>query len=276
MECTQLVSFEWLQERLAGDGQTGLVVLDVSWSSTKDMEQHYNQGHIPSAVYFNVMDGDHTDMFPRNLPQQDNFQQKAQKAGINPDSHVVIYSDSDACGYFLSGRAWWTFKCFGHTNVSILDGGFAKWKASGGPVSTDTPEVQAGSFKANVSTDIRRKFDEMEELISETTQICDSRPVEKYNGIVSSIGHIKSAKNIPMSTLVDQEKGTLRSVEELKQAFSSVGVDIDKPVVTYCNSGMSSCTLAFAAKLCGGQNVSVYHGGFTEWSKRASPDYIEK
>ncbi|KAL3857664.1 hypothetical protein ACJMK2_012308 [Sinanodonta woodiana] len=270
-----LVSCDWLKEQQAG-GVRNLLVVDVSWSSTKNCQAEYEQAHIPGAVYMNVMDGQHNEYFPRNIPTSDQLEEKLQQAGIDHDSHVVIYSNSDNAGFFMSGRAWWTFKLYGVDKVSILDGGFEQWKKNGYELKSDIPIPKRGNIKVKRHDNLYRTFEDVQEnLKSNNFQVCDTRPATKFSGPESD-GHIPGAINLPMTKLVDMEKGTLLPVSQLKKLFLETGLDLTKPVTVHCFSGMSSCTVAFAAILCGSKNVSVYHGGATEWGKRASHDQIQK
>ncbi|XP_060079697.1 thiosulfate sulfurtransferase-like [Ylistrum balloti] len=279
MDNPSLVSVEWLKEKLDSDDLDKVVILDVSWSSTKDMKEQYNIEHVPNASYLSVMEGIHNDMFPRNVPDIEAFQDSVRKAGVNADSHVIVYSDSDACGFFLSGRAWWTFKLFGHKTVSILDGGWQRWKSKepeGYPVTSEVPSPKEGNFTCSKDDSIRLTYEVMvDNFTRPDRQVCDSRATLKYTS-PDGKGHIKGAKNLPMSQLVNSSTGTLKDLDDLKKEFTTAGIDLSKPMVCYCNSGMSSCTLAFTAALCGNDNVSVYHGGFTEWSKKSPDDLIEK
>ncbi|XP_041378724.1 thiosulfate sulfurtransferase-like isoform X2 [Gigantopelta aegis] len=228
-----LVSCEWLKNAL--DNNTpDLVVVDVTWASTKNCREDYDKEHIPGAVFINVMDAEHTNLFPRNIPTLESFGKFARAVGINRDSHVIIYSNSHTCGFFCSGRGWWSFRIFGHSNVSVLNGGLAKWKSHGYPTTDAISTVKE-----------------------------------------DSPGHIVGAYNIPFASLVNVERMEFKSVDELKEVFSEAGVDVNKPVVGHCNSGMSSCNTVLAALLCGSPRAALYHGGFTEWKKRV-PDLIEK
>ncbi|KAK3084144.1 hypothetical protein FSP39_008942 [Pinctada imbricata] len=227
------------------------------------------------------MEADHNEMFPRNLPDPEIFQSRVRDIGVNDNSHLVLYSNSDMSGFFMSGRAWLTFKHFGpdELKVSILDGGLQKWIAENRPTKSTKdeeeqgkPKVEPGNFTRKENDTYVMKYDKMVDVAnSNSKQICDSRPNAKYQ---DKTGHIKGAANLPLSQLL--ENGVLKSVDSIKEEFQSVGVDITKPLVTYCASGMSSSSLCFAAMLCKNPDVSVYHGGFTEWSKRADPDLISK
>ncbi|KAK3598972.1 hypothetical protein CHS0354_024644 [Potamilus streckersoni] len=270
-----LVSSDWLKQQQVA-GVENIVVIDASWSSAKNCQAEYEQAHIPGAVYINVMDGENNDYFPRNIPNSDKFEEKLQQAGINHDSHVVIYSSSDNAGFLISGRAWWTFKLYGVDKVSILDGGLEQWKKNGYELKSDIPTSKKGNMKVKRIDNLYRTFEDVQQnLKSSNFQVCDTRPATKFSGPESD-GHIPGAKNLPMAKLVDMEKGTLLPVSQLKKLFLEAGLDLSKPVVVHCMMGMSSCTVAFAAILCGSKNVSVYHGGATEWGKKASPDQIQK
>ncbi|CAG2228036.1 unnamed protein product [Mytilus edulis] len=245
-EIEPLVSCRWLKEKLLDKAlEENVVVCDVSWSSQKDMENQYKSCHIPGAVFFKIMDeAEFSEIFPRNLPAIDTFEQTAREAGINKDDHIILYSDSDMNGFFMSGRAWWTFK--------------------------------SGNFAANFTNEYIRHYADLVDIVeTNSIQICDSRHQHKYSGPESS-GNIKGSRNIPLSSLMNQEDGTLKSITSIKNELSSAGVDLSKPVITHCNSGMSSCGLCFILHLCGCPGTSVFLGGFTEWKDKAPKELIQK
>lgn len=264
MAVPMLVSCEWLNEKISNGSLGNIVIVDVSWASIKDCRQEYDKQHIPGARYIDVLSADHNDIFPRNIPTAEAFTQMAQEAGINSDSHIIVYSNSDRAGYFIAGRGWWSFHYFGHKNVSILDGGLQKWIQLGFPTTDKPTEIQRGNFVASVNRAIHKNYQEIKENTSNKMfQLIDSRPESAYKD-----SHIPGAKHLFMSDLVDEKNGTLKSKEELKKLFTDAGVDLSKPVAAQCNSGMSSCTIAFTAEYLGAKDVSVFHGGFTEWKKR--------
>ncbi|ESO97425.1 hypothetical protein LOTGIDRAFT_115146, partial [Lottia gigantea] len=229
--------------------------------------------HIPGAVFIDVMEADHTDLYPRNIPSIEVFERKVQEVGIGNDSHVIVYSDTDNAGYFMSGRGWWNFKIFGHDKVSILDGGLQKWKSLGYHSTADIPSVQKGLFKAKWNPKYYRTLEDVKKNInSNEFLVCDSRPSTSYleqeslsflttfyYPFIISAGHMQGAVNVPFGNLVNKETLTLKSREQLLQEMKASGMDLSKPVVTHCNGGMSSCTLAFVAELCGNPDVAVYH-----------------
>nr|KAG5685866.1 hypothetical protein BaRGS_023688 [Batillaria attramentaria] len=185
-DVSPLVPCDWLKEKIAAGDLGNIVLLDVSWSSQKDCYEDYKQRHIPGAVFFNVMVGPHTDLFPRNLPTPEVFQDLTRAAGVNDDSHVILYSDSDNCGFFMSGRAWWTFTMFGAKKVSILNGGLQRWLTLGYPTTSEVPTVKRGNFTARYDSQHRLTFEEMTQRIASGATIADSRPAKSYaEGILS-------------------------------------------------------------------------------------------
>lgn len=266
MSDEMFVSCQWLRERIADRHRfQNLVILDVSWASDRNMEKEFLREHIPGAQYFNIMDDNHTDMYPRNLPSVENFQSRARALGVNNDSHLVLYSKTPHGGLFACGRAWLTFSYFGHQSISILDGGFSQWVEENGEVTQNiSSNCRKGDFRINVQGDLRVEFDEMVQIVKTHGQIVDSRASEKLN-LEDPSTYIGNAINIPLSVLV---KGhMILPKDKLRELLAEKGVKLDQSTVCYCNSGMSSCSLVLAIIYCGGQ-ARLYSGGYNEWKRR--------
>ncbi|CAH1782839.1 unnamed protein product [Owenia fusiformis] len=267
------VSTTWLKKQLDENNTNNIRVLDVSWSSERDCRPDYDLKHIPGSQHFDIMHKvENTEMFPRNFPSATDFENYAQSLGINTEDHVIVYGTFPGKnGYFIGGRAWLLFKRFGHTKVSILDGGFEKWIQDGFPTSSEVPTFDKGNFRSEVNPDIYKTYEQLTENLNQgVVQVIDSRPPEKY--IINDeakTGHIRDAINIPFSLLMDDDTQTLKSQEKLKTLFEEKGVDLKKPIVTMCNSGMSSCTMAFAAQLLGADSA-LYHGGWNEYRRKTN------
>ncbi|KAK6192195.1 hypothetical protein SNE40_003707 [Patella caerulea] len=271
-----LINCEDLYKEINAGLPKDTVIVDVSWSSKKKCYEDYLKCHIPGAVFVNVLESEHTDLYPRNIPKSDIFERNVRQAGINDNSRVILYSESDNFGFFASCRAWWTFMVYGHSNVSVLNGGLPKWKSLGYPVSSDVVKVLPGSFTAKWTPTHHKKFDEVVKNVEQGVfQVCDTRSSGAYLG-QDSPGHIPGAVNLNYGQLMDTGNQTLLSPDKIKTVFADAGVDLSRPLVTHCNSGMSSCSVAFAAKLCGSEDVSVFHGGFTEWKAKADPELLTK
>ncbi|XP_076473018.1 thiosulfate sulfurtransferase-like [Babylonia areolata] len=270
-DVSPLVSCEWLQGKISSGDLGDVVILDVSWASDRDCQQEFQNRHLPGARYLDVMVGPHTPLFPRNLPPLQVFQDAARAAGVRESSHVVLYSDSNNCGFFMSSRAWWTFTVYGAKRVSILNGGLQRWVSLGYATTSDTAPVEPGDFQACYNSQHLLTFEDMSQRVSSRqTAILDSRPETSFNQ-----GHVPGAHSLPFTQLVDSARQEMMDAPDVRKVLEQAGVDMCKPFVSYCNSGMSSCTLALAFTLCGGKDFAVYHGGFTEWKTKAQ-DNIEK
>lgn len=278
-----IVSTAWLHDQLAS-GSKNIRILDATWDSTKDCRPEYNEVHIPGALFFEIMKNvDHTPIFTRNIPSVEDFQDQVRSLGINHDTHVVIYDSKDKCGYVPSGRAWWMFKIFGCERVSVLDGGLVKWMKDGFEVTSEINDIQPGDFTANRTprdNTFYRTFEQMRENVSSLSeQVLDNRSSAQYKNTAGEAykgGHIPGALNIPFDTVLDKENGVLKSTDALKEVFTKVGFDLSRPVVTMCNSGMSSCSMALIALVGGFPSSAVFHGGWTEYKQKASEEMIEK
>lgn len=271
MALPKIVDVEWLKGQL--DLGADIRVLDVSWYSAKDAQQEYLKAHIPGAVYLDPMAGaDNDEFFPRNVAGQKALEANACAAGINTDTSVVLYDAVGQAGFFIGARAWWTLNYYGHTKVAVLNGGLQAWQKAGFPVSTEVPKYPPGNFKAIPNEKMKRTFEEMQrQTKSPLFQVVDSRGSDIYGN-----GHFPNAVNVALGTkLINSETGLLRTDDELKQAYKDANIDLSKPVVSMCNSGMSSCSVALTAMHLGATDVSIYLGGMTEWGKKSS-DQVEK
>jgi thiosulfate/3-mercaptopyruvate sulfurtransferase len=269
-----LVSTDWLAEHL---GESGLVVLDGSWhmpDAGRDPKAEYAQGHIPGAVFFDI-DGvsDHASDLPHMLPAASDFATAARRLGVEPNSTVVVY---DSLGIFSAPRVWWSFRTMGHDRVLVLDGGLRKWLAEGHPVEAGWREAAHGEFKAHFRPELVRDFGAVRgALDSGAAQLVDARSAARFRGEAPEPrygvreGHMPGALNAPWSGLV-AEDGTLKPPDALRAAFDAAGVDLTRPIVTTCGSGISAAILALALAALGREDVPVYDGSWSEWGASSS------
>ena len=264
-----VISTECLNKQLK-NRSSSVTVLDTTWFSSKDaMSEVFSKKHIMNASFFDLMFGvQNSKVYPRNLPSQRMFEINVRGSAVNTDSHVVLYDATGKCGFFTAGRVWWMFKLFGHENVSVLDGGLEKWVANGYETTNMSLKKREGDFSVKGINEVWiKRFDDMKDnLTSKNFQVCDSRTNELYKH-----GHYPGSVNIPFFSLMSEETRSLKSVSQLKNIFADTGIDLTKPIVTICNSGMSSCTLALVAHMCGCPHVAVYQGGITEWKFKGGP-----
>jgi thiosulfate/3-mercaptopyruvate sulfurtransferase len=264
-----LVSTEWLAKTL---GAPGLRVLDGSWHMPqlrRDPRAEFAQAHIPGAVFFDIdAIADHATELPHMLPDAATFERAVGALGIGSGDRVVVY---DVRGVVSAARVWWTFRAFGHDAVAVLDGGLRKWRAEGRPVETGAPTTAARGFKATLRPELVRDLAAMRANVdSRRAQVLDARSAGRFAGTEPEPraglrgGHIPGSLNLPYDTLY-REDGTLKGPAELRAAFQASGLDLARPVVTTCGSGVTASVLALALYLVGRRDVAVYDGSWSEW-----------
>jgi thiosulfate/3-mercaptopyruvate sulfurtransferase len=268
-----LVSTAWLAERL---GDPAVRPVDVSWylpGAGRDAAAEFAAAHIPGAVRFDLdAHSDPRSGLPHTLPSADQFTVGMQALGISVDQTVVVY---DGSGTNLSApRAWWMLRVFGHPRVTLLDGGFARWRAEGRPVQSGPPQPRRGDFVASLDTARVRDVEAMRANVSSRAeQVIDARSAGRFAGTAPEprpglrSGHIPGSRNLPYTELVGPD-GTMLPPAELRRRFSAAGLDLARPVVASCGSGVTACALVHALHLLGHRDTAVYDGSWTEWGGR--------
>ena len=264
-----LVSTDWLAAHIA---DPDLRILDASWylpDAGRDARAEYGEGHIPGARFFDIDEiSDQRSALPHMAPPSEKFISRMRAMGVGDGHQVVIY---DGSGLFSAARVWWTFRLMGKVDVAVLDGGFPKWLAEGRtiedmpPVMRDrhmTVQRQAGLVKDVTQVAHASKLGEAE--------IIDARSAPRFKGEVAEprpglrAGHIPGAKNVPYAMLLNTD-GTMKSVADLKAAFHAAGVDLAKPAITSCGSGITAAVLSLALERIGHRNHALYDGSWAEW-----------
>lgn len=264
-----LVSTEWLASEL---GAPDLKVVDATWflpSAGRDARAEYEAAHIPGAVFFDIddiSDADHP--APHMLPGDAKFASRMQSLGLGDGNRFVVYDNSPL---HTASRAWWMLKAFGAHYVAILDGGLAKWMVEGRVVEAGRAQVRHGHFTP--SLDSRRVADKafVSGIVhSAGHEIVDARGPARFAGEEAEPrpglepGHIPGSRNLPYASLFEAD-GTWKRGDALRAAFDAAGVDLDKPMVATCGSGITACSVAFGAHLLGKDDVAVYDGSWSEW-----------
>lgn len=265
-----LVSTEWLAERL---GTPGLVVVDASAhlpDAGRDARAEFAAAHIPGARFLDLETlKDPDSPVPAALPTGPQFATRMAQLGVGPDDRLVIYDDS---AVKTSARAWFICRLHGVEDVAILDGGLGKWRAEGRPLERGAASPGAGAFApATGPGAIRSKADILANLSTGREQVLDARGAGRFTGAEPEIrpgmpsGHIPGSRNLPFGRVLEADE-TFKDPAGLRAAFAEAGIDLDRPVVTTCGSGVTAAVLLFAMHLLGKRDVALYDGSWSEWS----------
>ena len=264
-----LVSTDWLAAHLK---DPDLRVLDASWylpDAGRNAKAEYTAAHIPGARFFDLEEiSDQRSALPHMAPPPEKFISRLRAMGVGDGHQVVVY---DGAGLFSAARVWWLFRLMGKTNVAVLDGGLPKWLAQGRDVEDMPPVLR----------DRHMTVSRQNQLVKDVTQVAhaaklgeaeiiDARPAPRFRGDTPEpraglrAGHIPGSKNVPYSALLNGD-GTMKSVPELRSVFESAGVNLTKPAITTCGSGVTAAVLSLALERIGHRNHALYDGSWAEW-----------
>jgi len=275
-----LVSTDWLADHLSAPD---VRVVDASWflpAQNRNPREEYDASHIPGAVFFDIDDiADTESGLPHMLPPPEKFSSKVRKLGLGNGNRIVVY---DSNNYAASARVWWMFRTFGHTDISVLDGGLPKWLREGRPVEDLPPVPRTRHFVARFNRLLLRDYDHvLANVETQNEQVIDARPAPRFRGEVPEPrpcplqGHIPGAVNIPSSELIDATTHTLITPEALRARFDAAGIDPKRPIVVGCGSGVTACIVALGLHLIGANEVAVYDGSWAEWGNREGSPVVQ-
>ncbi|RZJ97629.1 MAG: 3-mercaptopyruvate sulfurtransferase [Novosphingobium sp.] len=265
-----LVSTEWLAHEM---GASDLRIVDASYhlpDAARDARADYEAGHIPGAVFLNLAElVDPASPIDNTLPSAEKFASRMQELGLGDGSRIVLYDDS---AIRTSARAWYMLRqVFGAHHVAVLDGGLAKWKAEGRTIESGRNALRARHFTAwSDAKRLRTKDDVLANLRHGEEQLVDARGAPRFTGEEQesrpglASGHIPGSRNVPYKALFNAD-GTYKDKTALTAVFEEAGVDLDRPIIATCGSGMTACAVAFALHLLGRDKVSLYDGSWSEW-----------
>lgn len=264
-----LVSTDWLAAHLK---DPDLRILDASWylpQMERDAKAEYEAGHIPGARFFDI-DGisDHRSDLPHMAPPVEKFMSRLRALGVGDGHQVVIY---DGAGLFSAARVWWLFRLMGQLNVAVLDGGLPKWKAEERPLEDLPPVIRDRHMTVRVQNQLVRDVTQVSSAAKlGDHEIIDARAADRFRGDAPEprpgmrAGHIPGSKNVPFTTLLN-DNGTMKAPDALRAIFEGAGVDLGKPAITSCGSGVTAAVLSLAMERMGKHDHALYDGSWSEW-----------
>jgi len=273
MSTSYFVSADWLIEH-SDDPEVQVIdarMAPAGQEHLRDMTAEYRAGHIPDAVRFDIEAlSDHASNLPHMLPRPEAFAVAMRELGINHDKHLVVYDEGNL---FSAPRAWWMLRYFGADNVSILAGGLAGWQRDELPLAQGDVTLPESDFEVKTDPDtVKRLTDVLLVSHEGTAQLVDARPGPRFKGEADEPraglkrGHIPGARNVPWGDLV--VNGELKTTDELAEIFERQGVDLAKPIIASCGSGVTACVVILALATLGARNVKLYDGSWSEWGAR--------
>lgn len=265
-----VVSTEWLASRLDAPD---IVILDASWHlppAKRDAQAEYLAEHIPRALFFDIDEiADSDSPLPHMLPSPEKFASRMRKMGIGDGKQVIVY---DTTGLYSAARAWWMFRVFGHDDVAVLDGGLPKWKAEGRPLAEGPPGlIQERHFTARYnSVMVRDKHEVRRAVETGDALIADARSPARFTGAEPEpraglrSGHMPGAHNVHYARLLNSD-GTLKDAAAIEAELKKAGIDLSRPVITSCGSGVTAAILSLGLEMVGHADHAVYDGSWSEW-----------
>jgi thiosulfate/3-mercaptopyruvate sulfurtransferase len=266
-----LVSTEWLAKHIK---DPDLRLLDASWymeSAGRDARAEYEAAHIPGARFFDIDEiSDARSDLPHMAPPVEKFMSRMRAMGVGDGHQVVVY---DGAGLFSAARVWWLFRLMGQENVAVLDGGLPKWQAEGHPTEDMPPIPRDRHMTVRFQNHLVRDVTQVAHASKlGDPQIVDARSAPRFTGAEPEpraglrAGHIPGSRNLPFGALLNDDQ-TMKDPDALRSCFEAAGVDLDKPVITTCGSGVTAAILALALERLGHSAWSLYDGSWTEWGQ---------
>lgn len=272
-----VVSADWVEKNL---GTSGFRTVNASWylpAQNRNGAEEYAAGHIPGSVFFDQdAIADTGSGLAHTVPSPAFFAEQAGRLGISETDTIVVY---DGPGFFSAPRVWWLFRAMGAEKVFVLDGGLDGWKADGRPLEAGQASPEPARFTARFDSRAVTSFEAMTQIVaSGSAQVADARGAGRFTGREPEpragmrSGHMPGARNIPYAAL--SQDGRFKDLAGLKQVIEAAGIDLSKPVITSCGSGVTAAVITLALQSLGHENNSLYDGSWSEWGGRPDTSIV--
>lgn len=267
-----LVTGEWLEAHLDDEN---VRIIDATYHlphADRDAYEEWTFRHIPGANHFDIdRVADTSTGLPHMLPDEAQFADALSQIGISNDHKIVIYDTNG--GYMAACRLWWMLRTFGYENASVLDGGLVRWGKERRPLETTEPFIRPAEFKATFNADlVKSKADILANIDSHDFQVLDARNAGRFSGVdheprpTERRGNIPGSVNVAFTLLTPPSHDfQFLNADEIADIFDAEGVDMNKPAIATCGSGVTACVVAFALYLMGKEDCAVYDGSWAEW-----------
>jgi thiosulfate/3-mercaptopyruvate sulfurtransferase len=267
-----LVSPRWLAERL---NDPDVIVVDASWflpAEGRSGREEHLEAHIPGAVFFDIDEiADPETDLPHMLPSPEAFVQAAGELGLRREASLVVY---DSWGIRSAARAWWTLRVFEFPTVFVLDGGLSAWLAEGGTTEAGATRLPPAQLAPRFDAGLLADFDAaLAALTDGSSSVVDARPALRFAGEAPEprpglrAGHMPGAFNLPFEHLLTPER-RMKPAPEIRTACAAAGLDLTRPIIATCGSGVTASVLALGLAEAGLPRARVYDGSWAEWGRR--------
>lgn len=264
-----LVSTDWLAQHM---NSPDIRIIDASWylpDANRDPKVEYDAAHIPGARFFDIDEiADGKSDLPHMAPPAEKFVSRMRAMGVGDGHQVVVY---DGAGLNSAARVWWLFHLFGKVDTAVLDGGLPKWVAEDRETEDMPPILRDRHITVSRNAQMVKDVTQVAAASKlKDAQILDARSIGRFKGDEPEpreglrLGHIPNSKCLPFTSLVNQD-GTMKSKDDLAQIMATTGVDMHKPVITTCGSGVTAAIINLALERLGHRHHSLYDGSWAEW-----------